>query len=171
MTDGYITSDAILGPGSQKTQTVGQAWAAVSKKYLSSPIYAIPTIDELDPRSYDPYLRYRDAMFFETVPYLAGLMMHFQDIVREPPFVKDVTVEQPTGRKYWGSLGTGEKDLVDMRTGRTTEPFGEISTPDTYIPKSYKAIMGRTLASGTVGALQSGKTAVVTIVFGPELDV
>ena len=110
-------------------------------------------------------------MFFATIPYLAGLMMHFQDVVREPPFVKEVTVEQPTGRKYWASLGEGEKDLVDVRTGRTTEPFDEISMPDIYVPKSYKAIMGRTPASGTVGALQSGKTAVVTIVFGPELDV
>ena len=171
MTAGYLATAALFGPGSQKTQTVGQAWAAVSKKYLSSPIYAIPTIDELDPRSYDPYLRYRDAMFFATIPYLAGLMMHFQDVVREPPFVKEVTVEQPTGRKYWASLGEGEKDLVDVRTGRTTELFGEISMPDIYVPKSYKAIMGRTPASGTVGALQSGKTAVVTIAFGPELDV
>jgi hypothetical protein len=171
MTAGYLATAALFGPGSQETQTVGQAWAAVTKKYLSSPIYAIPMIDELDPRSYDPYLRYRDAMFFETIPYLAGLMMHFQDVVREPPFVKDVTVEQPTGRKYWSSLGEGEKDLVNVRTFRTTEPFGDISTPDIYIPKSYKAVMGRTPAGGTVGALQSGKTAVVTIVFGPELDV
>lgn len=171
MTAGYLATAALFGPDSQGAQTVGQAWAAVSNKYLSSPIYAIPTIDELDPGSYEPFLRYRDAMFFITIPYLAGLMMHFQDIVREPPFVMDVTVEQPTGRKYWASLGNGEKDLVDARTFRTVEPFGEISTPDTYIPKSYKAITGRTQAGGTVGALQAGKTAVITIVFGPELDV
>lgn len=171
MAAGYLATAALFGPGGRSTQTVGQAWAAVSQEYLSSPIYAIPTIDELDPRSFDPYLRYRDAVFFKTIPYLAGLLMHFQDVVREPPFVKDVTVEQPTGRKYWGSMGEGEKDLVDVRTSRTIEPFGEISTPDMDIPKSYKAIMGRTLASGTVGALQAGKTAVVTIVFGPEFDV
>ncbi len=168
---GYLATVSLFGPGSAQSQTVSQAWAAVSEKYLSSPIYLIPTIDEMDAKSFGPYLRYRDKMFQETIPYLAGLMMHFQDIVREPPFVKDVTVEQPTGRKYWASAGEGTKDVVNQQTYRTVEPYYEISTPYTYVPKAYKAFMGRTPANGIVGALQSGKTAVVTIVFGPELDV
>ena len=32
MTAGYLATAALFGPGSQKTQTVGQAWAAVCKK-------------------------------------------------------------------------------------------------------------------------------------------
>jgi hypothetical protein len=158
------TAVAVLFP---KPSIIGTIF---TNKFLSSPIYAIPIINELEANSFGSYLPYRDAMLREAVAYLAGLMMHFQDVVKEPPFVQEVTVRQTNGREYSASWGEGQKDVVDLGTGRTIELYGEISTPRSSIPKYYRAIMGRTLAHGSGRPLQAGRMATVTIGFGPVLQ-
>jgi hypothetical protein len=145
--------------------------AAAQHRYLSSPIYGIPTINEYDPNSFLPYLRYRDAMLGETVAYLAGLMMHFHDIVREPPYVQEVSVRQSKDRYYWGAWGEGANNAPDVPTFRSVEKYYGVTVPSDLTPKSFKAIRSRTLVQKTDRTLLAGQTAEVRIVFGPVLQV
>jgi hypothetical protein len=137
------------------------AWA--NAPILQEPLFFIPTINERDPESVRPFVRLGEPLLREAAAYTAGLMMHFQDIVNEPPFVAMVKVSQSPDRYYWGSWE--DAGTADMPTGRTAELFGNILRPD--VPKTFPVLTGRTLVQKTDTPLWSGRPAQVEISFGP----
>lgn len=136
-------------------------WAA--NPMLKEPLFFMPTIDERDPQSVRPFARLGEDLLREATAYTAGLMMHFQDVVNEPPFVATVQVSQSPERYYWGSWE--EAQTVDVPTGRTTEPFGTLQRPD--VPATFPSLVGRTLVQKTDTPLWSGRPTKVEITFGP----